>query len=220
MRKLFIMAGAVIAMASCGNKTNQNENGVDSTKNADTTEITTASAEASADSITNALDEQLKANDGKNVESTMTAAKAIYDRLVKEGKTEEAKAYASKLKAYYEKKKTDIEKVANGNTTINDLVNGIVNLPENAESGAESVKDAAESDAEEIANEAKTAAKEAKDAAEKKAKEAKDNAEKAVKDAKNNAKEKTDKAVSDAKQKTRNAANKAVNDALNKAFGN
>lgn len=208
MKKLFIIAAATIALASCGNKTSQNTEGADSTVVGNEMNV-----EATADSITAALDEQLTAGDATTVESTLAAAQAKYEELVKAGKTEEAKAYASKLKAFYEKNASTIKNVASGNTTITDLVNGIVNLPTTVEEGATEVKDAAVSDANAAVNGVKDAATETVNAA-------KQTAKQTVDDAKQKAKDEVKAAKENAKQKASDAANKAVNNALNKAFGN
>ncbi len=220
MKKLFILAAAVVALASCGNKSGESTNNADSTAVANDSAAIAAATEATADSITSVLEQQLAANNGKDVATTLQNAQAYYEQLVKEGKTEEAIAYASKLKAYYEQKKQDIKKVASGNTTIDDLVNGIINLPTDAANTADAAKNAAVSDAASAVNGVKDAAKDVKNAAEATVKEGVEKVKNAPSEAKKKAEEKANEAVSNAKKEAKDQANKAVNNALNKVFGN
>lgn len=232
MKKLFILAAAVITLASCGNKTNGNNDATDSAAVAtDSVNAAQYTGGKSADETVQALNEQLNAKDTKNLEATLAEAKTQYEALVKAGKTEEAAQYASKLKEFYDKNAETIKTVATGNTTINNLVNGIANLPTDADNAAQALKSAAESDANATVNGVKDAAnkatenakqtvKDAENSARQAVKNAESNARQSVSNAKKNAEDKAKSAVSNAKQKTRDAANKAVNDALNKAFGN
>ncbi len=219
MKKLFILAAAVVALASCGNKTGESTNAADSTSVATDSAAVVAQTEATADSITSVLEQQLTANDGKSVATTLQSAQAYYEQLVKEGKTEEAKAYASKLKAYYEQKKADLQKVASGNTTIDELVNGIINLPSDAVNSANAVKDAATSDAAAAVNGVKDAANGVKTAAETTVKEGVEKVKNAPNEIKKKAEDKANETVSNAKKEAKDKANKAVNNALNKVFG-
>lgn len=228
MKKLFILAAATIALASCGNKTNENNGGADSAAvTADSASTVQDTDGNSAEEIAQTLNEQLNAKDAKSLETTLAAAKAQYEALVKAGKTKEAVQYASKLKEFYDKNAETIKAVATGNTTINDLVNGIANLPTDADNATQALKGAAQSDAnaavngvKDAANNAKQTIKNAENNAKQTVKDAENNARQSVKNAKKNAEDKAKNAVNNAKQKTRDAANKAVNDALNKAFGN
>ncbi len=224
MKKLFVMAAAIIALASCGNKTAQNNGTVaDSTEynpvetlNATQAEATTS---AVADSVTKILGEQLTAKDAKKVQSTINAVMAKYQELVKAGKTEEAALYASQVKSFVNEHAEEIKTIASGNATIADVVNGIANLPTNAKQAAEAAANAVNSDANAAANAATTAAKNAESNAKKAVSNAKKQTEENLKNAKKAAEADAKAKVDNAKQQTRDAANKAVNNALNKVLG-
>lgn len=209
MKKLFIAAATVLALASCGNKTDQNANGSDSIA---TDEVVTT-IEEQTDSITAALEEQLNENDAQKVETTLTTIKQTYEELVSEGKTEEAQKYASKLKEFYDKNAETIKNVASGNTTVTDLVNGIVNLPTSVEQAVSDAKDAANADAAAASDAATKTVNDAKQ----KVSDAVSTAEKDAKQTVSDTKEAVKKA---AKEKVTEETNKAVNNALNKVLGN
>lgn len=194
MKKIIVCAIAIMALAfaACGNKQGGNRNAeADSTANAvvEGDEI---------EAMTSDLKAKLDAKDSKGFSEAVASVKQKIDELVKAGKVEEAKAYASKVKQFVDENAETIKSVANGNETISDIVNTISALPTNAESAVDAAGEAVKSDAE-------NAVKSAKDAAETKATEAKE----AVK-------QKANDAVENAKQKTNDAVDKAASKALNK----
>ena len=204
MKKIFIMVCAAIALVSCGGKTAPSAADVVSDTTEDVTAVAAKTANEAADkaveAVTTALDEQLKAGDAKTLAKTLASAKSAVEKLQSEGKTEEAAAYASKIKEYVDKNKEALTTAAKGDMTVADLVNGIANLPASVQQGA-------------------AAAKAAKQAAETKIKEdaaaVKAHAEAAKKAAEAHAAAK----VEEGKQKIRDAANKKVNEALNEVLG-
>ena len=202
MKKLFIMVCAAAALTACGGKQAPSASDVVADTVENTAADTTAAAQADADraaasaaaTVTSALEKNLSSADAKSLKQTVADAKETYDKLVKEGKIEEAAAYASKIKEYVNQNADAIKKVASGDVTVTELINGFVNLPSSVKQSAADAKSAVSADA----NQAKAGAK-ATEAAAKAAAAAK---------------------VEEGKQKVRDAANKKVNDVLNKALGN
>lgn len=194
MKKIFL-AATILAAASltgCGNKTNPAAEGTaDSVENVGT--ANQAAPQSEADSLINALDTSLSAKDAKSLEDAMASVKAKYDELVKAGLTEEAKAYAAKLKEYFNQHADEVKAAAAGNTAVSELVNTVANLPSTAEEAVDKAKE----DAENAVNEKKEEVK------------------KDIENKKQEAKEKANEAVNKAADK----ANKAVSGAINKAFG-
>ena len=213
MKKTFIMVFAAIALASCGGKTAPAAGDVVSDTVENVTETaatgTTDQATAAADSLTSALDQQLKSADAKSIAKSIADAQTTIEQLKKEGKTEEAEAYQSKIKEYVSANKDAITKVAKGDVTVGNLVNGIINLPSELKQSATDAKNAVSADA----NKAKTAGEAVGSALKEKAKSDIENAKKATE-------KKAAAKVEEGKQKVRDAANKKVNDVLNKALGN
>lgn len=232
MKKTFIMACAAIALMSCGGKTAPAATDVVSDTVENTTADTTAAAagtETAADAAaaTAEIDKHLKAGDAESMGKALAEAKATVEKLKAEGKTEEAAAYASKIKEYVEQNKSAITKAAKGDMTVGDLVNGIVNLPSSLKQSAQDAKSAVDADAGKVVSDvnaagaaAKTAAGAAKTAAKAAGAAAKAKAESDVAAAKKAAEDKAKATVEEGKQKVRDAANKKVNDALNKVLGN
>lgn len=223
MKKIFIMVCAAIALVSCGGKTAPSAANVVSDTTEDVTAVAAKTANEAADkaveAVTTALDEQLKAGDAKTLAKTLASAKSAVEKLQSEGKTEEAAAYASKIKEYVDKNKEALTTAAKGDMTVADLVNGIANLPASVQQGAAAAKAAVNADAAKVASDADAAGKAAKQAAETKIKEdaaaVKAHAEAAKKAAEAHAAAK----VEEGKQKIRDAANKKVNEALNEVLG-
>ena len=169
MKKIFIMVCAAIALVSCGGKTAPSAADVVSDTTEDVTAVAAKTANEAADkaveAVTTALDEQLKAGDAKTLAKTLASAKAAVEKLQSEGKTEEAAAYASKIKEYVDKNKEALTTAAKGDMTVADLVNGIANLPASVQQGAAAAKAAVNADAAKVASDADVAGKAAKQAA-------------------------------------------------------
>ena len=210
MKKTFIMVCTAIALVSCGGRTAPTAADVVS----DTVEQATAQTEeaeevAAAEAVTAQLDEQLKSGDAKTLAKTLADAKATIEKLQSEGKADEAAAYSAKLKEYVDTNKEALNKVAKGDVTVAELVNGIANLPANLEQGA------AEANAAKAHNNL-NAAKAKTEAAVKATGEAIKEKTQAEYDA---AKKKSEEMMKANKHKLREAANKKMNEALNKALG-
>lgn len=210
MKKTFIMVCTAIALVSCGGRTAPTAADVVS----DTVEQATAQTEeaeevAAAETVTAQLDEQLKSGDAKTLAKTLADAKATIEKLQSEGKADEAAAYSAKLKEYVDTNKEALNKVAKGDVTVAELVNGIANLPANLEQGA------AEANAAKAHNDLNAAKAKTEDAVKATGEAIKEKTQ-AEYDA---AKKKSEEMMKANKNKLREATNKKMNEALNKALG-
>lgn len=196
MKKVFLMSTAIVAftLASCGGKTAPNANNTDSSV-VDTTAMANGNMQNAADSIISVLSAQLNAKDTKGLQTTVQSVIEKYSKLISSGNIEAAKAYASKVQAFFNEHADQIDSVTDGNSTITTLVNNIKTLPTNVETTATDAASAMKGDAENLIKKAK---QNAKDAAEKKADETVDAA-----------KDKTNKAIDEAKKKSNEIADKA-----------
>lgn len=179
MKKIFIAIAAVaaISFSSCGN----------STKTAETED--TLTADVVDEPIEKTLEEAIQNGD-------IDAIKAEFDKIkemIANGDTAEAKKYAYKLQEFAAAHKDDLNDLANGEITVDELINGIKNMPSSVSSLATGAKDAATSDAKTVKEEVKEAAKE-------------------------KANEEANKAVDKINEKTTNAVNSAA-DAAKKKLG-
>ncbi len=233
MKKVFIMAAAIaLTLASCGSKTQNNTASSDSTA-AEAVDTTAAegTAETAADDaaltdqgkaevakLTADLQKAIETKDSKAAATTLASLQTTYKKLVEEGKIEEAKAYGNAIKKIVDDNAEAIKNVAEGNTTVLQLVEGVKNLPTSAEATAEQIKSAinnAPATAKAAAEAAATkAVSDAKTAAENKVNSEVNKAADKVNAAKEAAKQKAQEKVNEAKQK----ANEAVNNAANKAI--
>jgi len=197
MKKILVCAMTLMALtfAACGNKQSANVGSEDSAA-VDTTAVSGIAEEAEA--LASDLKAKLEANDSKGFNDIVESAKQKIDELVKEGKVEEAKAYASKVKQFVDENAETIKQVTNGNATINSIVDAIKDLPSNAEEAVDAAGNAVKSDAE-------NAVQSVKDAADTK-----------VKEVKEDTKAKANEAVDNAKKKANDAVDKAASKALNK----
>ena len=127
------MVCAAVALMGCNGKTAPSAADVVS----DTVENTvgTAAVEtavnpavaAAADALTKELAKHIADGDVKALAKTVADAKAKVAQLKSEGKLDEAEAYSSKIKEYVDRNKEAITKVAKGNVTVLELVNGMAN---------------------------------------------------------------------------------------------
>lgn len=217
MRKNFLTAMAVatlIALSSCGGKQSAEAPVEDSTSVetvADST--TTATDEVS----TGDLDAQLASKDAKAVLASVTSVKEHYAQLISEGKIEEAKAYAQKMKKYFDSHADELKTIASGDATILDMIQYVNNLPSDAKATAEEAKSYLKSVPTAVAT---SVANDAKNVASQTVEGVKGAANKAVTDTKNRVEQDANKAVENAKSranKTVENANKKATDAVNKA---
>ena len=213
MKKAIILAAALaLTFSSCGNKT-QN-----TAANADSAAVVTdeeGGAELSADdqttidNLTAELQKAIDAKDAKTTISVLANLQTIYKNLAEEGKLEEAKAYGSAIKKLVNDNAESLKTIASGNSTVESLVNGIINLPTSAAATAEDAKAAITSDVVKLASPAiakgETVVETAKAAAE------------MVKNAPESVKNAAKSAVNNAASTAENAAKTAVDDAAAKA---
>jgi len=205
MKKVFLFAFAFVALtfASCGNKQGGNAAQTDSIS-ADTVAVADNN---SAEAVASDMQAKLEAKDADGFKQAVESAKLKIDELVKAGNVEEAKAYASKVKAFVDENAETIKQLAGGEETVTSIVNAISSIPANAESAVNEVGEAVKADAQQAVEDTKAAAKQ-------KVEDAKAAATQKVEDAKAAAKKKASDEVNKAKDKANQEVNKAANKAL------
>ena len=216
MTKAIIFAAALaLTFSSCGNKTQNTAANADSAAvvaNEEGGAELSADDQTTIDNLTAELQKAIDAKDAKTTISVLANLQTIYKNLAEEGKLEEAKAYGSAIKKFVNDNAETLKTIASGNSTVESLVNGIVNLPTSAAATAEDAKAAITSDVVKLASPAiakgETVVETAKAAA-----EMVKNAPEAVK----NAAEAAKSAVNNAASTAENAAKTAVDDAAAKA---
>lgn len=218
MKKTIFMAIAAMAItfAGCGNKTAAPVGTADS----DSIIAFSEESQTTSDYLTTELQKALKANNSERTIASLATLQAIYKNLVDNGKLNEALSYGAAIKNFINENAEAIKKVASGNTTIANLVEGIKKLPTTATTTTEEAKNAVAADVVNLVSPAvaKGATAIASAAA---SAEAVKNAPAAVKEAAATA---ASKAVEEAKTATENKVNEKVteaqtkaNDAVNKA---
>lgn len=241
MKKAFVFAAALaLTFSSCGNKTQNTAANADSAAvvaNEEGGAELSADNKTTIDNLTAELQKAIDAKDAKTTISVLANLQIIYKNLAEEGKLEEAKAYGSAIKKFVNDNAESLKTIASGNSTVESLVNGIINLPTSAAATAEDAKAAITSDVVQLASPAiakgETVVETAKAAAEmvKNAPEAvKNAAENAAKAAVDDAAAKASNAAAEGKKKLEekrnaerqkaaekvNEANKKANEAVNK----
>lgn len=206
MKKTFMMAMAAMALtlASCGNQTKKASEAVDSLGDM---MAVSPEVQATTDSLTSALTSQLDKNDASTLTTTLAALQAKYAELVKSGKLDEAKKYASQVQKFIKEHADKIKSVAAGNATIAALVEGVKNLPTSAEATADEAAAAVKGDVQSVVNNAKATAAEKTNEAVENTKEA---AREKVSEEVSKGQEKVEEAVNKAADKTNEAANNAM----------
>ena len=244
MKKMMFAVALVAAFtfASCGSKSQSAQPAADSTAVADSA-AAGASAQVSPETskmlgtLTAQVSQAIGAKNPKALTTALADMAATYKTLVNAGKLDEAKAYGEHVKAFVNKNAESLKSVAAtaGNTTINDLVTSIKNLPTTAETTADEAKAAVSSDVVNLASPyiqkgaeaaatAETAADVLKNAPEAAATAAKTAASNAAATAENTAKTAVNNAATAAKSAAeakvnegKAAVNKAATDAQSKA---
>lgn len=241
MKKAFVFAAALaLTFSSCGNKTQNTVANADSAAvvaNEEGGAELSEDNKTTIDNLTAELQKAIDVKDAKTTISVLANLQTIYKNLAEEGKLEEAKAYGSAIKKFVNDNAESLKTIASGNSTVESLVNGIINLPTSAAATAEDAKAAITSDVVQLASPAiakgETVVETAKAAAEmvKNAPEAvKNAAENAAKAAVDDAATKASNAAAEGKKKLEekrnaerqkaaekvNEANKKANEAVNK----
>lgn len=241
MKKAFVFAAALaLTFSSCGNKTQNTVANADSAAvvaNEEGGAELSEDNKTTIDNLTAELQKAIDVKDAKTTISILANLQTIYKNLAEEGKLEEAKAYGSAIKKFVNDNAESLKTIASGNSTVESLVNGIINLPTSAAATAEDAKAAITSDVVQLASPAiakgETVVETAKAAAEmvKNAPEAVKNvAENAAKAAVDDAAAKASNAAAEGKKKLEekrnaerqkaaekvNEANKKANEAVNK----
>lgn len=213
MKKAIIFAAALaLTFSSCGNKTQNTAANADSAAvvaNEEGGAELSADNQTTIDNLTAELQKAIDAKDAKTTISVLANLQTIYKNLAEEGKLEEAKAYGSAIKKLVNDNAESLKTIASGNSTVESLVNGIINLPTSAAATAEDAKAAITSDVVKLASPAiakgETVVETAKAAAE------------MVKNAPESVKNAAKSAVNNAASTAENAAKTAVDDAAAKA---
>lgn len=186
MKKIFVAIAVLAAMTftSCGNSTNNSEE-ADTTVVADTDELA-------------ALEEAVASGDEEAVKAELSKLQELAANL----DSAEVKKFAYKLQEFAANHKEDLDKLATGEFTVADVINGIQNIPSAASALGNEAKDAATSDANTVNNQVKAAAAETK--------------ENVKAEAKAKANEAADAAVQKANEETTKAINNAADALKNK----
>ena len=231
MKKVFILAAAIaLTLASCGNKTQGNAADADSSAATENVDSASASAEntegedaseaalsddskATITNLGSQLQKAIATKDSKATITTLANLQTIYKNLVAQGKLDEAKAYGSSIKKLISENAESIKNVAEGNTTILQLIDGVKNLPTSAATTADQAKAAISNDVTNLASPVIAKGQTALATA-KAAEEAIKNAPAAAKTA---AEAAANKAVNDAKTAAENKVNSEVQKANSKA---
>lgn len=230
MKKAFLFAAAIaLTLASCGNKTQQGAAAEGDSTAVENTETAAEGAAAaltgetqqSVEQITAELQKAIEAKDSKAATTALSQLQAKYQELVSAGKLDEAKAYGEAIKKVVSDNAETLKSVANGNTTVSTLIDGINSLPtaanttaEQAQAAAKAISNAPAAVKEAAANAASEAVSNAKQAAKDKANEEVQKASDKANAAVDNAKKKANEKAEEAKQKAANAAGAAAGKAL------
>lgn len=168
MKKIIfaVMAVAAISFAtSCGNKTQQAAEAVDSVALVDSL------SEAAAQEDINAISALFESGDAAKLQEALATVKEKIANLIKEN-PEVAKEYVAKVQEFLKENADKIKAFAGDNETINNAINSLTAAP-----------------AESIVNSLSAAFEDAKDKAKEKADELKDDTKKALEDKANEVKE-------------------------------
>ncbi len=202
MKKMLftVMAIAAIGLTSCGNKTQQQSEAVDSAA------VVQAAADEAAEGIVSELSANLEAGDANKLQQTLETVKEKVAELIKEN-PEVAKEYVAKVQEYLKSNADKIKSVVGDNAAVAAAVSAITEAePASIVSGLLDQVDGAKDAVTSAAGDAKDAAvdavnqkvEEGKAAAADKANEVKEAAKQKVEDAKEKAKEKAASAVDNA----------------------
>ena len=202
MKKMLftVMAIAAIGLTSCGNKTQQQSEAVDSAA------VIQAAADEAAEGIVSELSANLEAGDANKLQQTLETVKEKVAELIKEN-PEVAKEYVAKVQEYLKSNADKIKSVVGDNAAVAVAVSAITEAePASIVSGLLDQVDGAKDAVTGAAGDAKDAAvdavnqkvEEGKAAAADKANEVKEAAKQKVEDAKEKAKEKAANAVDNA----------------------
>lgn len=229
MKKTIFMAIAAMAItfAGCGNKTAAPVGTADS----DSIIAFSEESQTTSDYLTTELQKALKANNSERTIASLATLQAIYKNLVDNGKLNEALSYGAAIKNFINENAEAIKKVASGNTTIANLIEGIKKLPTTATTTTEEAKNAVTADVENLQSPtavkgaaaiatAETAAEAIKNAPAKLKEATTTAANNAVEEAKTATENKVNEKVAKARTKANDAVNKAAekaNEEVNKA---
>lgn len=205
MKKLFYSVLAVVAVTavSCNSKsTPASEEVADTTAVVET--VDSAVVVTEAEELAKEMTENLSADKKDKLAELSKKAQERISQLIAAGDTAAARAYSAQLKKFVSDNVEKIRSIANGDQTVNSLVN-IVSTT-SAKDLVEGVKNAVKADADAIASDVEAGVKQ-------KVEDAKADAQAKVENVKAEAKAKAE----EAKQNLRNEVNNKVNESAQKA---
>lgn len=205
MKKVFVLvcAMATIAFTSCNSNSTSSDVECDSIS-------TDSTACVNVDKQIESLSAFVDAKDGDGLQSKIDEIKTQIQKMIDEGKIDEAKKYSEAFKQFIEENKEKInsfspaicEIATNAANQADEIVASVTSA---VGSTVKSAKDAAVDATEDVVSAAQTKANEAKDAANAKVQEVQDKANEKVQEAQDKAKNKAndaiDKAAGDIKNK-------------------
>lgn len=228
MKKIIVFAGVLmLTLASCGNKTAEAPEAVDS---ALVENVENAVNDTEAAALVDALAEAKSADEVKGV---MAQAQAKYQELVESGNVDQAKEYIKNVQEYIKENAETIKGKVGNNPTVNQVIDVVKALPTDADISAETalaaVKAAASGKVEDVVTALTTAAangdvqkiaEKVKEADPEKVKEVVDKAKSALDNAPDDVKKKAEDIKEAAKSAAKDKASEAVSKGLDKLLGN
>ncbi|MGN0233585.1 MAG: hypothetical protein ACI4B5_04065 [Bacteroidaceae bacterium] len=193
MKKVYalVTAAFLAVFCSCGGSTGRNVAEEDSLAI-----DTVATLEDSAMDLQAELTEKLQSGDVAEIKKAIEKGAADIQAVLESGDQEEAKKYASQIKAFVDENADKLKELDVNTLTVSSLVETIKKLPESVETTADEAKNAVNADAEAAKADIKAKADEAVE-------DAKTKADETVDDAANKAGEKVDQALQDAAAKAK-----------------
>ena len=201
MKKIFMFAFAAVAItfASCGNKTNANQEAADSAA------VAVEASKTEAQNVIEQLKEKIASKDASAIQDILTKVQEYV-----KANPETAKEYLTKVQEFVKENAESIKAAVGDNAVVNTIVTTLTTTsPEEVVN--KFVGDAAQvgADAKELVDGAKTAVENAPEAA-------KEAANKAVEDTKAKVNEKANEQVNKGKEAANKAIDKGVSDVKNK----
>lgn len=219
MKKVFVLVCAMAALTftSCNSGSTSND-----------VECDSVSVEAEVDSIGAEADEQIESlsalvdiEDADGLKTKIEEIKGNIQKLIDEGKVEEAQKYSAAFKQFVDANK---EKINSVSPTLGEIATNAANHADEISNAAvaavgaavDGAKETAVNTKDEVVAAGKAKVQETRDAANAKIQEAQDKAVEKVQDAQNKAAEKVQNAQDNAKNKANQAIDKAAGDLKNK----
>ena len=210
MKRIIPAVALVLAVVSCGNKTNGN-NGADSLA-VDSTAIV-----QNADSLAAQLNQAVESGDASAIKGLTEQAQSKIQELIANGDKDKAKELIATLQNFVKENAEKIAALSNGEDAKVAIESALNSLPANikqevTDKANEAIENAKEKAAEELDKEIDNAKEQVEEKAKETVEKAKDKAEEEV----DNAKAKAEEEVNNAKSKAESAVKDEAKKALNK----